>query len=177
MKGDTPILRTSQRALLPSLLQRLREELHAHFALVRFAIVGGSGYLLYQANLFLIYDSPVYWFLPSQETSGSLILFEHGDIRLLVATAVASVCTLFWVFTGHNLWTFRGRNPGKPLWRRFLQYVATVSIGATIVAVTVNVLAVRFDIYHFIALPIGVAVAGVWDWFLYSRFVWRRAPH
>jgi putative flippase GtrA len=160
---------------LRSLEEALRQQLASHIALVRFALVGGSGYLLYQGVLFLMYDSPLFWFLPAKDTSAVIIFFEHGDVRLLITTLVATSLTLVVVFTGHNLWTFRDRDSvRKPLWMRFGQFVATVSIGAGIVIATVNVLAVRFDMYHFVALPIGAALAGTWDWLWYSRFVWRR---
>ena len=143
---------------------------------VRFALVGGSGYLLYQSVLFLMYDSPVFWFLPDKDTSAVIIFFEHADVRFLVTTLVASAVTLVAIFTGHNLWTFRDRAPvHKPLWMRIGQFVATVSVGSAIVLVTVNVLTLQFDMHHFIALPIGVALAGIWDWLWYSQLVWRRA--
>jgi len=147
-----------------------------HMPLVRFALVGGSGYLLYQAVLFLVYDSAAFWFLPDKDTSAVIIFFEHADVRLLVTTLVASAVTVVGVFTGHNLWTFRDRAPvHKPVWMRLGQFLATVSVGSGIVIVMVNVLTVQFDMYHFVALPIGVALAGTWDWLWYSQFVWRRA--
>ena len=166
----------SRQEQLRSLGQALRQQLASRIALIRFALVGGSGYLLYQAVLFLMYDSPVFWFLPTKDTSSTILFLEHGDVRLLITTLVATALTLVGVFTGHNLWTFRDRDSvRKPVWTRFGRFVAAASIGAVIITVTVNVLTVRFDMYHFIALPIGVALAGTWDWLWYSRFVWRRA--
>lgn len=166
----------SRQEQLRSLGEALRQQLASHIALVRFALVGGSGYLLYQGVLFLMYDSPLFWFLPAKDTSANIIFFEHGDVRLLITTLVATVLTLVGVFTGHNLWTFRDRNSvGKPLWLRFGQFVAAASVAAFgIVTVTVNVLTVQFDMYHFVALPIGVALAAIWDWLWYSQFIWRR---
>jgi putative flippase GtrA len=167
----------SRQEQLRSLGQALRQRLASHIALIRFALVGGSGYLVYQAVLFLMYDSPLFWFLPAKDTSTDIIFFEHGDVRFLIATLVATSLTLVVVFTGHNLWTFRDRGSvRKPLWMRFGQFVAMASVAAFgIVTVTVNVLTVQFDMYHFMALPIGVSLGGIWDWLWYSRFVWRRA--
>ena len=161
---------------LRSLRQALRQQLASHSAFVRFALVGGSGYLLYQAVLFLVYDSTLFWFLPAKDTSAVIVFFEHGDVRLLITTLLASPLSLVIVFTGHNLWTFRDRGSvRKPVWMRFGQFVATVSISLVIVTTTVNVLTVQFEMYHFVALPIGVALGGIWDWLLYSRIIWRRA--
>ena len=176
MKGEAPILKTPERALLPSLVQRLREELHAHLTFVRFAIVGGTFYLLYQVLLFVMYDSPLFWFLPAKDTSANLILLEHGDVRFLIVTLITSSLLTVGHFAALDLWTFRGKtSPGKPLLMRFGQFLATVSAAVVIVAVTVNVLTVQFDIYHFLAFPVGVCFAAVWNWLWASRFIWRRA--
>jgi putative flippase GtrA len=161
---------------LRSLEEALRRRLSSHIALVRFVLVGGSGYVLYQAILFLVYDSALFWFLPAKDTSVGIVFFEHADVRFLITTLLASALSLVFVFTGHNLWTFRDRDSvRKPLWMRFGQFLTTVVVASGIILVTVNVLTVQFDLYHFLALPVGVALGGVWDWLWYSRFVWRRA--
>ena len=164
-----------KRDALRSIRVALLQQATSNIALIRFALVGGSGYLLYQAVLFLVYDSPLIWFLPAKDTSARIVFFEHADVRLLITTLVASVLSLVAVFTGHNLWTFRARvSVSKPLWLRFGQFLATAFMALVIITVTVNVLTVQFDVYHFFALPIGVALGGIWDWLWYSRFVWRR---
>jgi putative flippase GtrA len=161
---------------LRSIEEALRRRLSSHIALVRFVLVGGSGYVLYQAILFLVYDSALFWFLPAKDTSVGIVFFEHADVRFLITTLMASALSLVFVFTGHNLWTFRDRDSvRKPLWMRFGQFLTTVVVASGIILVTVNVLTVQFDLYHFLALPVGVALGGVWDWLWYSRFVWRRA--
>lgn len=154
----------------------VRRTLASHTALVRFALVGGSAYLLYQALLFLIYDSELLWFMPAKDTSVFIIFFEHGDVRFLIATLLASAVTLVAHFTVHNLWTFRDRTAArKALWVRFGQFVAAVFIAIGIVTLTVNLLAVQFGIHYAVAVPIGVCLAGIWNWLWSSRFVWRRA--
>ena len=161
---------------LRSLEEALRQQLASHIALIRFALVGGSGYLLYQGNLFLIYDSPLFWFLPAKDTSAVIIFFEHADVRFLIATLVASPLTLVSLFTGHNLWTFRDRDSvRKPIWLRFGQFIAAALIAVGITLATLNLLVVQFGMYHFVALPIAASLGGAWDWLWYSRFVWRRA--
>jgi len=157
--------------------QLLGQLLPSRTAFVRFALVGGTGYLAYQAVLFVVYDSPVFWFLPAKDTAVSMLLFDHGDVRLLIATLVATAVALIGVFTGHNLWTFRDSCAvRKPLLMRFGQFVAAALPAALgIVTVTVNVLTVQFGVYHYVALPIGVALGAIWNWLWYSRFIWRRA--
>lgn len=165
-----------RHAQVRALGQALRRQLASRIALIRFAVVGGSGYVLYQSVLFVMYDSPLFSFLPAKDTSADILFFEHGDVRLLITTLVATALALVGVFTGHNLWTFRDRDSvRKPLWLRFLQFLATALIAALgIVTVTVNVLALQFNMYHFVALPIGVSLAAIWDWLWYSQFIWRR---
>lgn len=171
LEGTTPAPESSLLSL-GSLWRRLSQ-----VTIVRFAVVGGIGYVIYQAVLFLMYDSPLFSFLPAKETSATILFFEHGDVRLLITTLVATGVALVGVFTGHNLWTFGGRKRvNKPLWLRFIQYVAAALVGALgIITVTVNVLAVQFDMHHFVALPIAVSLAAIWDWLWNSMFIWRRA--
>lgn len=138
--------------------------------------MGAFAYLVYQSLLFVVYDAPVFPFLPDKDTSVTLVFFEHGDARFLIATLVATVATLATMFAGNNFWTFRDRQPAhKHVLLRLVQFVATALISSVgIVAVTVNLLTVQFNFYHFLALPIGVALGAIGNWLLYSRFVWRR---
>ncbi len=153
----------------------LGQRLSSRTTFIRFVLVGGTGYVVYQSVLFLMYDSPLIWFLPAKNTSADILAFEHGDLRFLITTLVATSLALVGVFTGHNLWTFGAKlSDRKPLWLRFGQFVAFASVAAFgIVTPTVNVLTVQFGLYHFLALPVGVALGAVWDWLWYSRFVWR----
>lgn len=168
-------LADTKEGKLRSLFQALWQQLASHATLIRFALVGGSGYLTYQALLFLAYDSPVFWFLPAEDTSADVILFEHADARFLIATLVASPLALVGQFTGHNLWTFRDRDSiRKPLWLRFGQFLATALIAVVITLATLNLLVVQFGMYHFVALPISIAFGGAWTWVWYTRLIWRR---
>ncbi len=166
----------SRQEQLRSLEEALRRQLESKSTFIRWALVGGSAYLLYQALLFLMYDFKVFWFLPAKDTSADIIFFEHTDVRFLIATLVSSTLSTVAHFAVHDLWTFRDRaSVRKPVWMRFWQFVATVSIAVVLVAVMLNVLTVRFGIYHFVALPISVSLASIWNWLWSSRYVWRSA--
>ena len=160
-----------------SFRQLLREQLNSPATIVRWGLVGAFGYLIYQSLLFLVYDSNLFAFLPDKDRSVTLVLFEHGDARFLIATLAATAVALVTAFTGHNLWTFRDGQPvRKHVVLRFVQFVAAALISALgIVTVTVNVLTVQFSFYHFLALPIAVGLGSIWDWLWYSQFVWRRS--
>ena len=157
------------------ILEALRHRLAAHTTIVKFLIVGGTAFVLYQSVLFLVYDSPLFPFLPDKDVSARIIFFDHGDVRLLIATLVATEVGIVAGFTGHNRWTFRMRGH-KPLLRRFGQYHANQLIGTlAILTGIVNLLTVQFGFYHFVAAPIGMVAMGAWNWTLDSQFIWRRA--
>ena len=161
----------------PVVVEALLRRLASQTTIVKFLIVGTIGYLVYQTALFLAYDAAVLPFLPDKEVSARIVFFDHGDARFLIATLVAMECGIAAGFTGHHLWTFRDRSAHKPLLLRFGQFHANQLISALgILTVTVNVLTVQFGLYHFVAAPIGVALAGAWNWLWYTQLIWKRRP-
>lgn len=155
----------------------LRELIYTHSTVVKFLMVGAMGYVIYQVVVALLYDVGILGFLPDKEQSVDLLLFTHGDSRFLIATLVATELSIIGVFNGHRLWTFRFRDYAeKPLWIRFLQFNAKALISTLgIITVIVNVLTVSFGVYHYIAVPVGVAVGFIWNWTWDTQIVWRRA--
>jgi len=160
----------------PSAIEALSRKLAAHTTLTKFLIVGALGYLVYQTVLFTTYDLPFLPLLPDKDVSGRIIFFDHGDVRFLIASLVAMEFGIMAGFTGHHLWTFRDRGSRKPLLLRFVQFHANQLISALgILTVIVNILTVQAGLYHFVAVPIGVALAGAWNWTWNTQFIWRRA--
>ena len=160
------------RSLREALLQRLR----ANSTVIKFLIVGGTASLIYQSVLFAVYDWPLLWFLPEKHVNARIVFFDHGDVRLLIGTLVASELGIIIGFTGHHLWTFRNPGVRKRVLVRFGQYHTNQLISTLgILTLTVNVLTVQFGFYHFVAVPIGVAAMGAWNWTWDSQFIWRRA--
>ena len=152
------------------------ERLWRMHTLRRFVVVGATGYVIYQAVLFLMYDLSLLSFLPAKETSADLLLFTHSDLRLLLTTLVAAEASIVGAFIGHNQWTFRDRDVVyNPAWRRFIKYnlKATVS---TMVIVTgvVNLLTVGLGLYHMLAVPLGVLAGFTWNWIWDAQYIWQR---
>jgi len=152
------------------------ERLWRLHTLRRFVVVGATGYVIYQAVLFLMYDLSLLPFLPAKETSANLLLFTHSDLRLLLTTLVAAEFSIVGAFIGHNQWTFRDRDvEHNPAWLRFLKYnlKATVS---TMVIVTgvVNVLTVGLGLHHMLAVPLGVLSGFTWNWIWDAQYIWQR---
>ena len=142
--------------------------------LVRFLVVGGIGYLINQLFLYLLYDSPVFWFLPSQDTDVDLGLFTHPDIRLLISSILAVEVAIVFQFLAHERWTFRDRQRRGwgPL--RFLQFNLSSAVSPIIVVVTVNTLTPVFGISPYISNTIGVLAGFTWNWTVNTLLIWPR---
>ncbi len=143
--------------------------------LTKFLIVGGIAYLINQFALFLLYDSPVFWFLPAKDTEASLGLFNHPDIRLLISSILAVEVAIFFQFNSHERWTFRDRahKGWAPL--RFLKFNLTSAVSPIIVVVTVNTLTPLFGISPYISNTIGIAAGMTWNWTWNTLVIWPQA--
>lgn len=176
--GEKPEARAAaERPRLLSVPKFVLDIVARNAVILRFMTVGTLGYVIYQLVVAIMYDTPVFWFLPGKDEGANLILFEHGDARLLIATLVATELAIIGVFSGHTLWTFRDRDSvRKPLWMRFGQFNAKALVSTLgILTVTVNVLTLNFGFYHYVAVPIGVLLAFTWNWAWDTQIVWRRS--
>jgi len=164
---------------------RLAHRLHLPTTFVKFVIVGGVGFVIFQFFLFLVYDAPVFWFLPSQDTSTDLGLFTHSDIRLLIASIVAVEIAIICQFNLHDRWTFRWRPRDGWIGQRFIKFQVSSIMSPIIVVVTVNALtpilrnAVDDESFigtlaPYLSSALGVLMGFVWNWTLNSLIIW---PH
>lgn len=152
----------------------LAERFHLPTTLIKFVIVGGIGFIIYQAFFALVYDTPVFWFLPDKHTKASLILFTHSDIRLLIASIVAVEVAIFFQFNSHERWTFRHRDREGNLLVRFVKFNATSFVSPLIIVVTVNVMSTQFGVSPYLANFVGVGLGFIWNWTVGSMVIW---PH
>ena len=164
---------------------RLAHRLHLPTTFVKFVIVGGVGFVIFQFFLFLLYDSPVFWFLPSQDTSTDLGLFTHSDIRLLIASIVAVEIAIICQFNLHDRWTFRWRPRAGWIGQRFIKFQVSSIMSPIIVVVTVNTLTPALrnaagdesfigTMAPYISSALGVLLGFIWNWTLNSLIIW---PH
>lgn len=154
----------------------VQRRLADNVTLIKFAIVGGVGYVVYQVLLFATYDWSLLQFLPEKHMRARIIFFDHGDVRLLISTLVVAEVAILAVFTGHTLWTFRGRTMvDKPLFVRFGQFHANQVMSFGIGIVIINILIVQVGFYHFAALPVAAAAASAWNLLWATHVIWRRA--
>ncbi len=166
-------------------VRQLAHRLHLPTTFVKFVIVGGVGFLIFQFFLYLLYDSPVFWFLPSQDISVDLGLFTLSDIRLFIASVVAVEIAIICQFNLHDRWTFRWRTRAGWIGERFIKYQVSSIMSPIIVVVTVNTLtpilrsaagddSVIFTMAPYISSAIGVLLGFTWNWMLGSLLIW---PH
>jgi len=139
---------------------------------LKFLIVGGVGFLINQFVLFLLYDSPVFWFLPAKDTAVDLGLFRHDDIRLLIASVLAVEAAITFQFNAHERWTFRDRE--RRGWGpvRFLKFNVTAAGSPIIVVVTINTLALLFGVSPYISNAIGTVIGFMWNWVWNTLVIW-----
>ena len=165
------------QSLRTSILGGLVARLPGFRTLGKFVVVGVVGYLIYQVVVFATYDGSVLWFLPQKGTSFRLGSFRHEDVRLLITTLLAAELAIVGSFTAHTHWTFRNRQVAyKPLWLRFLQFNAKALVSTVVIMTTVvNVLVLRFNLHHYVAVPFGVLAGFTWNWLWDAQFIFRQA--
>jgi putative flippase GtrA len=153
---------------------RIAARIAGSSTLIKFSIVGAIGYLVNQFFLYLLYDSPVFPFLPEKDTSARIVFFTHPDVRLLIATIVGVEAAIVSNFLWHNLWTFSDRSRRLPIFLHFVTFNIT-SIGSPIISVTtVNVLTPHFGVNAYIANSIGIALGMIWNWVWNTQLIWRK---
>lgn len=141
---------------------------------VKFLIVGSIGYLVNQFALFLLYDSPLFWFLPAKDTGLNFGLFTHPDIRLLISSVLAVETAIVVQFNSHERWTFRDRHHKGWVLLRFLRFNLTSAVSPIIVVVTVNTLTPLFGLSPYISNTIGIAAGVTWNWTWNTLVIWPR---
>jgi len=139
---------------------------------LKFLIVGGLGFLINQFMLFLLYDSPVFWFLPAKDANLDLGLFGHLHTRLLVSIVLAVEVAIIFQFNAHERWTFRDRERKGwgPL--RFLKFNATAAVAVIIAVATVYFLTPLFGDSPYIPNVIGTVLGFTWNWGWNTLVIW-----
>lgn len=162
------------RAATLSLWEYAIAKLKGSTTFVKFAIVGSFGYLVNQFFLFLVYDSPVLWFLPAKETSVTILFVTYTDVRLLMAIVAGVEAAILSNFFWHNIWTFTDRTERLPMPLRFVTFHLT-SIGSPIISgTTVAILTPRFGVNAYLANSLGIALGMFFNWLWNAQVIWRK---
>jgi putative flippase GtrA len=165
----------------------LAHRLHLPTTLIKFIMVGGIGFLIYQFLLMVFYTLPTLWFLPDKETKidTPFALPELG-LRLLIVSIVALETAIVFQFSSHEHWTFRNRNREGWVLARFLKFNLNSSFAIIAILVMTNVLAailgvmiltmgpVEIDVSPYLASFVGVLIGFVWNWTMNSLVIWPK---
>ena len=139
---------------------------------VKFLMVGSIAYVIFQIALYLLYDSPAFWFLPAKDTEVSFGLFTHPDIRLLIASVIAVELAIVIQFNSHERWTFRHRQRTGWILYRFVKFNLSAIVSPIIIVITTNVLTLTFDILPYVASTVGVLIGFMWNWTMNTLVIW-----
>ena len=170
-----PELATQADQGLVGAASALAHRLHLPITLMKFLIVGGVAFLVYQVFLFLFYDSAIFWFLPDRDTEVDFVLFTHPDIRLLISSVIAVELAIVIQFNSHERWTFRHRPRAGWLGLRFIKFNISSIVSPIIIVVTTNVLTLAFDVSPYLSSIVGVLIGFTWNWMMNSLVVWPTA--
>ena len=166
----------------------LAHRLHLPTTLIKFVMVGGIGFLIYQFLLVVFYTLPTLWFLPAKETKIDPLPFGLPELglRLLIVSVVALEVAIVFQFSSHEHWTFRNRNRAGRIVPRFLKFNLNSSFSIIAILVMTNVLAavlgvmivtmgpVEIDVSPYLASLVGVLIGFVWNWTMTSLVIWPK---
>jgi putative flippase GtrA len=167
-------------------LRGLAHRLNLPTTLVKFLIVGGVGFVINTAFLWLLYDSPFFDFvLPDKHSSTNLGIITHEDIRLLISSIIAVEIAIICQFNFHERWTFRWRPRDGWIGQRFAKFQLSSIVSPIVVVATVNLLTpplrdaaggndVLRSLAPYIANGTGVLMGFIWNWTLNTFVIW---PH
>ncbi len=167
-----PGLAHSSEEALIRVVAAIRGRLPVSDMFIRFIIVGGVAYLINQFMLYMLYDSPVFGFLPGQDTGLNLGLFRHPDIRLLISSVMAVEMAIVFQFNAHERWTFcdRERKGWGPL--RFLKFNLAAAASPIIVIVSINTLTPLLNFSPYLSNTIGILIGFLWNWTWNTLVIW-----
>ena len=175
---------TSSDQGLMAAASALAHRLHLSTTLIKFLMVGGIAFVIFQVFLYLLYGEPpapffpdlsgLFWFFPQKDTKVDLLLFTHPDIRLLIASVIAVEISIVFQFNSHERWTFRNRRRTGWTLVRFLRFNLSSIVSPIIIVLTTNVLSVAFDVLPYVASIVGVLIGFVWNWTLNSLVIWPK---
>ena len=157
-------------------VSELAHRLHLPTTFVKFAIVGGIGFIVGQFVIFLVYDLSLLWFLPSEERRLDLGWFTP-EVRYLISTVLAVETAIVVQFVSHERWTFRRRPQSGRILRRFTKFNISAGVGAIIIVITATLFKSEFSdiptaFAPYVSFAIGVAIGFSWNWTMNSLVIW-----
>jgi putative flippase GtrA len=152
----------------------IAERFHLPTTLVKFLIVGGIAFWIYQAALYLFYDSPLFTFFPDKDSDLDALLFTVPDARLLLASVLGIEMAILFQFNAHERWTFRRRRRDGWVVGRFFKFHLSSIVSPTIIVIVTNALTAATGWPPYFSAAVGVLLGFGWNWTMNSLVIW---PH
>jgi putative flippase GtrA len=168
----------------------LAHRLHLPTTLIKFVMVGGTAFVIYQLLLLLFYTLPLLWFMPDKETKVDILPFGLPELglRLLIVSVVALETAIVFQFNSHERWTFRNRNREGWVFVRFLKFNLNSGFSVVVILGMTNLLTavlgvmtlsigpIDIDVSPYISASVGVLIAFCWNWTMTSLVIWPKNP-
>jgi putative flippase GtrA len=175
-----PELATQADQGLMGAASALAHRLHLPTTLMKFLIVGGIAFVIYQVFLYLLYGEPpasffpdltgLFWFLPDPNPDSGLF---NPDMRLLISSIVAVEAAVVFQFNSHERWTFRHRPRQGWIGLRFIKFNISSIVSPIIIVVTTIVLH-ALDVSPYVSSIVGVLIGFAWNWTVNSLVIWQK---
>jgi putative flippase GtrA len=148
---------------------------HLPRTLVKFLLVGGVAFLIYQAALKVLWGTSLISFLPNKGSDLDVGLITIPDTRLLISSIIAIELALLFQFNSHERWTFRNRPRDGWIGARFLKFNLSSIVSPTIIVVTTNALTAIVGWPPYLSASVGVLLGFAWNWTVGTRIIWPHA--
>jgi dolichol-phosphate mannosyltransferase len=103
-----------------------------------------------------------------------IILKEHTELSLPVASAIAIECAILCQFQLNDRWTFGTTTRKIPrIWIRFFSYQTACIVGLVINDAVLNLLVIFAGIDYRIANIIGIFIAFGWNYWINFNVTWK----
>jgi putative flippase GtrA len=103
----------------------------------------------------------------------SLVLFYHIiGWPIIIAQIIGAELALLSTFIGNNFWAFTHHNH-IPLRRKFITFHISALMGILINSLCVILLVHFAHLFYGLALVVGSAAGLIWNYTLYTRFVFK----
>lgn len=175
-----PDFATSSDQGLMAAASALAHRLHLPTTLIKFLMVGGVAFVIYQVILYLIYGEPpvsflpdlsgLFWFLPDRIENPGLF---NPDARLVIASIAGVEAAIVFQFNSHERWTFRHRPRKGWIGLRFIKFNLNSIVSPIIIVVTTIVLH-SLNVSPYVSSIVGVLIGFAWNWTMNSLVIWPK---
>lgn len=150
----------TRKDLFDSLYVVIRLRLEDSKKFVKFLIVGGVGFIL---NAIVLE-----------------ILVKYGNWHPASANLVGAALAIFSNYNFNNLWTFKDQKSTTvtSYLKRLIGFYASSSFGVIFIQTGTIFLGTHFigEEYYFLYFIFGTGLLLIWNFTMYSKFIWRKKP-